>query len=721
MMSFVAAIAFLMPLQAEPPVRMEIKSKGNCLHTPIACIEVIAEHPTPWILRFITYDQLKIPPKLIHVSNERTLMVHGGVLRLLDTKNGIFIRRWIFPDPIEDVATEAEGFRVQTSRLSDADPLPQSTLITEDSPPPPIWTDNSVLMHRVAIMEGSWLDFATGIEFKVRRQPPLGVEPRVALSPEENEKLIAEATEAARRDPLSPLRNIALALLIKDAGRIEESNELFRRTIDRPTNFFSELFWAASALEDIGAKEWSALAFDRGYRQFWNAGLDSRLLAFLLPRLITLYLPYKLRLPISDDERHPLIERIYRLAPYVEGTPTTWAAMAEYFRGRGNHGAAALWQTRAEEAEKRSFHVWPDKYLRPIWYLLMAVCAASFIYVLVLHYRYSLQRRLMRSTAKGNWFQRRFAPSIAFWDPQDRRIVYLIVVLLWLSAGVSAAISEFTERLFSMPLPSGSGTLRAPVTLKFLQDDVDASADRDLLLALSLLQSGRLPEAERLYRTLSHSAEAWNNLGVIQSILGRSQEAEESFRNAARIDPTLTEAAFNMGQPVTDYWAGIHREYRPGAKMLAMPTNDVVYRAIRGRLSSVVLTVLSGPAAFWLIEDFLPDDEYEFGPAHIMRWVFVVGVALATCLAIALRFSRYREVTQPPPRWHWILEVLVPGTARGWRGWGILIVTICVFCFLQITHPFISFPSSALSRISFGLPPEESFQWEWPEDPLWLN
>lgn len=47
--------------------------------------------------------------------------------------------------------------------------------------------------------------------------------------------------------------------------------------------------------------------------------------------------------------------------------------------------------------------------------------------------------------------------------------------------------------------------------------------------------------------------------------------------------------------------------------------------------------------------------------------VYLTGMAFATALLFLIPL---REVTQPPARWYWIVEVLFPGTSPSWSIFG---------------------------------------------------
>jgi tetratricopeptide (TPR) repeat protein len=252
--------------------------------------------------------------------------------------------------------------------------------------------------------------------------------------------------------------------------------------------------------------------------------------------------------------------------------------------------------------------------------------------------------------------------------------------------------------------------MRAPVTRAYLEK-LDASPERDFLIALSLQQAEHLGDAESLYRTLPDSAEAWNNLGVIQSAQGKESEARESFKHALRIEPNNPEAAFNLGKSVPDFWINLRQQYLVGQKATALPNHETFYRVARGNLSRFAGRLLMGPfsvalsAAF--VSELVNDAEAERWARYerLFGYLYVASVLALVLLAL---LSPYAEVTQPPGRRHWVLELLLPGTAHRWGRWGGIVTSIIALTTLELVsmrRPWIPYflDSAALTRV-YGLP-----------------
>ena len=231
-------MSVLLPVRADAEVRLEKPSKN--------IVEIVSDGPKPWKLPF--YFNQNPATTLVPVSADQSLFVLGGVLHLIDTKNGVVIGRWIFPLRIDSVDVDGPKFLVHT--VGDLMPL-QTTIIESGSPQPPYAMGQSLLAHRLAVYEGASFDEPAHFQAKVRKAPAVGLEDRQPLSRTEAERLIVDVEDAVRRNPFQPRFAVVLALLMKDAGR-KEADSVFRQAMERPTNFYGEIFPIAGDLEAVG-------------------------------------------------------------------------------------------------------------------------------------------------------------------------------------------------------------------------------------------------------------------------------------------------------------------------------------------------------------------------------------------------------------------------------------------------------------------------------------
>jgi tetratricopeptide (TPR) repeat protein len=217
------------------------------------------------------------------------------------------------------------------------------------------------------------------------------------------------------------------------------------------------------------------------------------------------------------------------------------------------------------------------------------------------------------------------------------------------------------------------GSLAGPVTRDYLERQVPASPERDLMLAFAYQQSGQLDQAEHFYRSLPEFAESWNNLGVILRAKGNEPEAKQAFEKALQLHPGLGEATVNLGQTPRGLWAEQFAQYFPGRPMLAPPEPQRVSVALFGSsFQRICLRGLAGPLADWNSFGtvfFVSGTGSEDAPAADIFTALVLAVFV---LAFVLLFIPSRPVTEAPPRAFLIAEVLFPGLAKAWRflgGW----------------------------------------------------
>src|SRR6187399_230225 len=297
-----AGAILLLSAPAEAEVRLDRPAPGR--------IEVVSDGVAPWKIGFSTYDRLTTP-RLIPIGEDRVFFVHGSALHLIDIKNGVVIRRWIFPDGIDTVRAEGSVFRVQTSRTDSEQPLTRTTTIGLDLPDPPYWMDN-LLLYRIASFEGSIFDRESHLEQYVGDNARSMLVP---LSRQAAERLLVDVKEAVRRNPFNGRLAVVEALLIKDTGRRDQANDVFRSAMERKTNHYGELFWIAHYLEEAEESEWAGIASDRAVQTFLEQGSDPRLVSHVLPKLLMGYLPHDLRVETTTSRRSEMSERLYRMAP----------------------------------------------------------------------------------------------------------------------------------------------------------------------------------------------------------------------------------------------------------------------------------------------------------------------------------------------------------------------------------------------------------------------
>jgi hypothetical protein len=276
-------------------------------------------------------------------------------------------------------------------------------------------------------------------------------------------------------------------------------------------------------------------------------------------------------------------------------------------------------------------------------------------------------------------------------------------------------------RVFATPVGVWMGNLAAPQARMTLEKMPESSA-RNLLLAISMQQSGDSDHALRIYLGQPQYAVAWNNLGVIYRERGDETRARSAFEEALQVDPELNEAKLNLGHVTSDPWTKQFKQLRPGAPMMAPARGAEVREAYLGMSEQRLWVVaLLGPMVKGLanvpnlfsIFSTLGEDVYLPVP------LFAIAPTMLILAILLMFFFPYREVTQAPPRWLYGLELVAPGTARPWGLAGALAIATwgsylyMAAWIIKIKTPFVLtyLATPNLARAYF-LPLEVNSMWQ---------
>ncbi len=547
-----------------------------------------------WRLRYGTLASVgrtMAQPQLALAEAHRAWFSHAGWLRLIDTEKGIVIGRWHFPGEIARLTPKGSKVEVETQdRASESHVFRRTQLFDPAAPAVPYWPNGWLMLYRTPETEATAGWRVAG--------------PGTKVAPEEARKIIPELEEAVRRDPWSPWFGIILGKLLRDIGD-PGAKQPFEKAVQVPTTDFTELLSISGYVERVGEHEIAKIAFERGYRDFWERGNDPRMIGALIGKLI-LYSPW-LREELGKDspQHREIIERTYELVPYCEAAWLAWRRYADYLEENGSPAEARVWRARAAEAEVNSW-VFADvaEHRRALLdrslLLILAALLAVIVYGLILRARYGPQRRLdLAAQKQPGKSRRRFSLfHTHYWSRRERVAFFIIVFVAWYGTGLATQAVQTVLRVAAIPIQMAMGSFAGPVTAWHLETRLPATSDRDLLLAISYQQSGENEKAERLYRRLPQFAEGWNNLGVLLKNAGKDQEARQAFERGLELDPQLAEAALNLGQPPRTMWTEFHQKYLPGRAMLAPPLIARVRATFwGGSWAKVCLRALAGPFA----------------------------------------------------------------------------------------------------------------------------
>ena len=660
-----------------------------------------------WRIRYGTYGTGVLPPYfqsaplLIALGPDRAYFSHGDWLRLIDTEKGLVIGRWHFPGVIVRVTPGPGRIDVEVANWNDPKTVLYRTLnFDPQAPAVPYWPGNDLSLTRLPRAEADQgamtvpegLVLAPGGYFT-----PDQWGKKLPRPPAQTAKLLAEAEQAARRDPHSPWIQVRLGKLLRETGDAARAREVWQRATKIESTDFTELLPISSFLDALGESDLGRAAWERGYGDFLAKGNDPRLLATLFGRLFIypVWTSYDFMTP---ERRAETIERFYRLSPGTEGAVLAWRIYADDLEKNGHPDEARRWRARAAEAASYQVRVLSDA---PFFWLpgvmldwaallIPAALIAAILYLVVLYRRYQPQRRFhLEAIRRGGAPWRGLTLfNLEYWSRRDRAAFLIILLAGWFAAGLASGYVRGILRVADTPLSGVMGKLAGPVTIAYFEK-LPQTPERDFLLALAYQQDGQRDKAERLYRQLPQYAESWNNLGVLLKNAGREQEAQRAFEQALRVNPQLPEAALNLGRPPQGLWAETHARYLPGQPMLAPPRDRLWYGAFfGGHPAGLWLRALAGPFAGAKRAPETPDLLLSlFWQSRTRNWMTLALVCAAVPLvglALALIFwIPARDVTQPPDKSQVWWEVLFPGTSPAWGFLGGLVLVAWIYLGLQ--------------------------------------
>jgi len=689
---------------------------------PLASVIEISggEGKAAWRLDYGTRADMSNPIHrgLYPAGNDRAYFAHGLWLRLIDTRKGVVIGRWRFPSQILRVVPEGLRAKVEIEIGGTESGTRQTLSFDPHAPSIPEFPQSFVFCYLLPRSEANGPNYLLAA---VLGGGPGGVFEPVKIRAERARQLIPLLEDAVRRDPLSPWFRVLLGRLLQDAGD-PRAAQVFQGALSVPTTDYTELLPISGHLEGYGQREAATLAFERGYADFWRRGNDPRLFTALIGRLVT----YAARWDqMSPAARSVYIERIYRLTPGAEGAAYAWQLYADWLRRTGQAEQARLWQARADEMRRSSLYPLQsfENRMDQTLYLVLASLLACFGYMLVLWLRYRPQMRLDAAARKLSGAP---APRYPYASRRERLALLGIVLVGWLAAGVGGWYVQGAIRNGASPISNGFGQFYSPATIANFQT-FPATPQRDLLLAIGYQQAGETDKAEQLYRSLPQFPQSWNNLGVLLKQAGKETEARQAFQRALAADPTLAEAALNLGQPARSYWTEQHQKYLAGQPMLAPPTRQQVAAAyLGGSPARVAWYALSGAFSGFLdrrLDDWVAPQSVA---VRVRIPAAAVIAAMLFCAAVLLLLPG-REVTEPPSRRQYLWEIAFPGSSPAWRWFGAVVLVVWFYLLLQTVLSFLapnplSFLQAAMPNLAkaYALPDYADWQLQRLLSPGWV-
>jgi tetratricopeptide (TPR) repeat protein len=586
---------------------------------------------------------------------------HGLWLRRLDTSKGVVTGRWRMPFNITGLKAEGVKVRVDFEDRGGDRVFRETVVLDPAAPQIPERPLHHLLLLRYSFVEPNWV-------FRPRSGNFL------AVTAAEAKTLLPRMEEAVRRDPFSPWFQVLLAHLQQAAGD-PRFVETLRAAVNNPHTDYTELFRLSARLDETGQADLAREAFERGYRDFLSRGLDPRQFTILITRL-ALY-------PVSFDRipaerRDEILLRLYRLSPASEGADVAMRWRIRQLEQEGQSESASAWRARLQQAHAMGLSFWVTEWtslLDPLILLVASTVLAGLASLIILYLRYRPQKRLDQAAGQRAGF--RFL-CMEYWDRRDRLRFFLVVLAAWLSVGLLSQLVNGILRVASVPVSLYGGSFAGPRNVWFLEERLPATPQRDLHLALAYQQSGEREKAASIYRRLPQFAVSWNNLGVLLKEAGKEGEARGAFEEALRLDPSLSEAALNLGRPASDPWTTQYRTYFPGKPMIAPPGRRQSLDAFLGTTwAGLALGSLGGPYLY------RPDASLGVElplPVRLLPAVMTLLMALALALLFVIPV---REVTVAPEPRHWIGEVFFPGLSPRWGYAGGVVLLGWIYLLIQ--------------------------------------
>jgi TPR repeat protein len=649
--------------------------------------------------RFLQPNDKPYPYIFQLTARHRAFFANGPWLRVIDTNSGKVTFRGSFGRQVNEIKQLPNSTRVQLVLYDSGSELyerqPATYVFDPDNPNTPAWIGERILNSRVSDSEPVLLDSDNSWDSSL----PCG--------------FASIYMDDLRSPDPSPWFDFAEGKLVSScsgAPREERAGldrfahlEFQVAADDARTTSFRDQYSLSARLEDVNENSLAGELFEAGYRDSLRKGVEPRLVVGILHQLMTFR---HNRAPNSNSqdnwtpEMAAHVERLYRFAPFVEGSERAWSLVATHLEAEGKLPEAAMWRDRAQQS-RRSSLVDSMSHLFSIFSVIAGGCfLAAWLYPVVAYAHCYRRHRIWVRQQRGQLpLRKRFSwIGLKYLSRGERFALVAVVLAGWLAGGVTSAASGYLLRHFSSPLSMWSGSMADSASRQFL-DTLEATGERDLMRAFAFQQNGDDWKAELLYRQLPQFAESWNNLGVIHwkaqhakdsSDYKRQQAlAREEFQKALALDPSSAEAASNLGRPTNDVWVRAYRDAVPDQPMPAPPRPAEIRRAFLGKTSSLLFAVLRDPDPSYLT----PLGFWERSPTGSVAIKIVYVITYAPIgLLILLFFSSHPLPQRRLGPFAFILDTFVVGTADAWRSIGPLIFASWTICLLFLYVARLTIP-----------------------------
>jgi len=453
-----------------------------------------------WTLQYGTRRTwFRSTPQFLSGEGDRAWFSHGPRLRLIETRQGRVLGRWLFPGEISGLKPQDGGHiqvEVEERNYGPRETVERHTFLFDpQNPAAPYWPTPPLFWGSPSACEP---------QFFVARSTASNDCPRtLSLQPLDRiDQALPALEDMVRRDPFTPWFALTLgeALRMKGDPRAGEwLNRAANAAAGNPD--FLDLLAMAEVLERLGEDRAAGAAFDAGFQDFLARGHHPRLFLSEYARR-TLFASNWIKLAAAGVTRSHL-ERVYRLAPATESAAESWEAQARIAKRGGNSDEATLWRTRAFEARSTTLYVRePASSQRVDWPLRVALGAA-------------LGALLLLLSCSGRYFRRRAPGSepgefrfflTEYWTWPERAAFLFLALTAWLAVGVAGGYFRGVLRLEQMPYSARFGSFAGPSTAVYFENELPASLEQQMLVNLARrtgpVPDDAVPTPEKMERAL---------------------------------------------------------------------------------------------------------------------------------------------------------------------------------------------------------------------------
>lgn len=655
-----------------------------------------------WRISHASVKNLVPSDKAIDI-NGKLYYATGVSLLEVDPKAGMVTRRFAMPGRIAELTLKDKNLTISFN-VPKGEAIQKNKIIFNLENPQRAYLP----LGDISLVEESYKDARALISTRGR----------IFKTGDEARSVIASGKlqEAFRRNPTNPWFMYFVGKAQTIAGNSSRASNAFLQAVATENAPAYEFLRLSAYLAIEGHLSESDIAFERGFSETIQSGVEPELVlsqnAFI--KLYAAIPPntngetthaQAIKEAIATGDSSTLVsltERVWRLAPHLNGATSYFAGLAEFLQKNGRAAEASIWFSRARNASRLEG---PAGARQSFEAGLGCAIAALILLISILYKAFAPQRKLLAAYGGiiGSWKTPGFRLKHLSFAYATRRELTGIIIMSLASLSFSIfALQSGKTRLGSLPEELGSGTWAYPSSVEIFDEFDDTNRKALLHYAIARHQEGghSLVLAKENYRGLVTSENpeiasvANNNLGVIERI-------SELFEKSLAADSNLKEAAFNLGQKADSVRINRARRYMPNNRLIALPSADMlrgVLAKARDKSSSFDPAVVLGPLGFLLTPT-----------------IFFAGMMFL--LATVYLFIRVRYV-RPARKALSAMSYILPGASGRLAPWGGLLLAVWLYCLMIVLtlvrnayYPQVSAKLQEIVKV-FGLAGEYVFPFQ---------